>query len=88
MVAELDTNASSTSAAYMTALQQYVPTPEFTQHYQHLQELMHIREAVLQQQELLQELKQQRQRQQRLQQERHAYAALLHRSCTLTLKLL
>jgi hypothetical protein len=68
MVAELNTNAASASAAYMTAVQQYVPTPEFTQHYQHLQELLQTLETVLQQQQLVQQQQQQRQRQQQLQQ--------------------
>ena len=44
IIAEMNTYALNIPAAYMTAVQQYVPTQEVAQHYQHLQQLLQKRQ--------------------------------------------
>jgi trimeric autotransporter adhesin len=61
MVAELNTSAMNVPAAYMVAVQQYVPTSEFAQHYKHLQQQLQMRQIELQQ--WVQHLQQQQQQQ-------------------------
>jgi hypothetical protein len=64
MIAELNASALDVPIAYMTAVHQYVPTPEFEQHYQHLQQLLQMRQIELQ--HWVQHQQQQQQQQQQL----------------------